>query len=205
MAVLYKISEVSKITGIPIDTIRYYVKEGLIAPVRRNSFHYYSTWDIHYLMDYKKYRFLEMSPNDIRGVFFNDTLEEYTERLHTMRDYYHSRSVYYHLLEKRNCIIEDLLHKIPAVIGHFRMTEYPEAYFLRYTRKTDFAVNETAVLARVVPFCHCEGRRPEAISPLPVIARSAVGATKQSLVHYCNMRTRDCFVIRSAHFLAMTG
>lgn len=33
----YKISEVSQMIGIPIDTIRYYEKMGVISPIRKGT------------------------------------------------------------------------------------------------------------------------------------------------------------------------
>ena len=44
----YKAKEVSRITGIPVDTLRYFEKIGVISPKidDSNNYRYYSAWDI---------------------------------------------------------------------------------------------------------------------------------------------------------------
>ena len=143
---LYRISDVSKITGIPIETIRYHVREGIVSPVKKGAYHYYSTWDINYLMDYKKYRSLEISPREIKHIIKDDTLEQYALRLEKMHGLYEKKELYYRLTKQRNDIILGLIRDIPQSIGRYRMTEHPRSFFLKYTEKTDCVINETSPL-----------------------------------------------------------
>ena len=47
----YRTKEVSRITGIPVDTLRYYEKIGVISPKidEKNHYRYYNAWDINFL------------------------------------------------------------------------------------------------------------------------------------------------------------
>ena len=49
----YKAKEVSRITGIPVDTLRYFEKTGVISPKidKNNNYRYYSAWDINFLFE----------------------------------------------------------------------------------------------------------------------------------------------------------
>jgi len=62
----FTIKQAAKITGIPADTLRYYDKEGIISPKRReNEYRYYDESDITILknivvMKYARFTLLEM-------------------------------------------------------------------------------------------------------------------------------------------------
>lgn len=73
------IKEAEQITGITSQNIRYYEKQGLLTPSRRegNSYREYSEEDIRRLKKIKLFRKLGMPIGDIRRLFIGEiSLEE---------------------------------------------------------------------------------------------------------------------------------
>lgn len=63
----YKIGEISKITNLTIDTLRYYEKEGLITPARdQNNIRMYSDSDIRWIQFIKKLKQTGMPLKNIK-------------------------------------------------------------------------------------------------------------------------------------------
>ena len=63
----YKIGEISKITNLTIDTLRYYEKEGLITPARdQNNIRMYSNSDIRWIQFIKKLKQTGMPLKNIK-------------------------------------------------------------------------------------------------------------------------------------------
>lgn len=63
----YSIGEFSKITNLSIDTLRYYEKEGLIAPERKeNGRRYYSEKDITWIAFIKRLKETKMPIKEIQ-------------------------------------------------------------------------------------------------------------------------------------------
>ncbi|NUG39013.1 MerR family transcriptional regulator [Lactobacillus mellis] len=63
----YKIGEISKITNLTIDTLRYYEKEGLIKPARdQNNIRMYSDSDIRWIQFIKKLKQTGMPLKNIK-------------------------------------------------------------------------------------------------------------------------------------------
>ena len=65
-----KIKEMEQRTGIPSANIRYYEKEGLLHPVRKeNNYREYSEEDLNRLEQIKILRLLGVSLEDIRKIY----------------------------------------------------------------------------------------------------------------------------------------
>lgn len=49
----YRIGDISKMTGIPVQTLRYYEERGILKPHRKESsgYRYYSAWDTNDVFD----------------------------------------------------------------------------------------------------------------------------------------------------------
>ena len=63
----YKIGEISKITNLTIDTLRYYEKEGLITPARdQNNIRMYSYSNIRWIQFIKKLKQTGMPLKNIK-------------------------------------------------------------------------------------------------------------------------------------------
>ena len=72
---MMSIKEAEKITGITNQNIRYYEKQGLLAPARRaeNSYREYSQEDIRRLKLIKLFRKLGMPIGDIKRLLNGET------------------------------------------------------------------------------------------------------------------------------------
>ncbi|TMV48364.1 MerR family transcriptional regulator [Paenibacillus mesophilus] len=70
MEKLYSIQEVSRILGMPKDTLRYYDRIGIVSPSREdNRYRRYSKDDLIDLMNIQIMQFADFSLDEIRGKF----------------------------------------------------------------------------------------------------------------------------------------
>ncbi len=76
----FNISETSKITGLSIDTLRYYDKIGLIESKKNpnNRYRYYTIGDISIVNHIKNLRDLDLSINDIKLLLHSDIEVQHT-------------------------------------------------------------------------------------------------------------------------------
>ncbi|CAG7643517.1 MerR family transcriptional regulator [Paenibacillus allorhizosphaerae] len=66
----YSIKEVSRILGIPKDTLRYYDRIGIVSPSREhNSYRRYSKNDLINLMNIQIMQYADFSLEEIKGKF----------------------------------------------------------------------------------------------------------------------------------------
>ena len=120
----YRVKEVSRITGIPVDTLRYFEKIGVISPEidKNNNYRYYSAWDINFLFEYLNYRKLEYSSKDLIQYIHHASLQEQIDMIEKQCGYFEERREYYQMLyeQSRNHLnairdIEDRLNKIEFI------------------------------------------------------------------------------------------
>lgn len=70
MKKLYSIQEVSRILGIPKDTLRYYDRIGIVSPSRENNrYRKYSQNDLIDLMNIQIMQYADFSLDEIKGKF----------------------------------------------------------------------------------------------------------------------------------------
>ncbi|MCD9025536.1 MerR family transcriptional regulator [Cohnella silvisoli] len=70
MKKLYSIQEVSRILGMPKDTLRYYDRIGIVSPSREdNRYRRYSKNDLIDLMNIQIMQYADFSLDEIRGKF----------------------------------------------------------------------------------------------------------------------------------------
>lgn len=138
----YKISEVSKITGIPIDSIRYYVKNGIVSPEKIGSYAYFEAWDINYLLDYKKYRDLGMGLEDIKNIFQKDNSSTLLNRFYDLQKEYEFKEKYYHYLSIKNKRYISRTQDISKYVNHYIETTMPKFYCLPHRRNHKYIINE---------------------------------------------------------------
>ena len=76
----FNISETSKITGLSIDTLRYYDKIGLIESKKNpnNRYRYYTIGDISIINHIKNLRDLDLSIHDIKLLLHSNTEVQHT-------------------------------------------------------------------------------------------------------------------------------
>ncbi len=78
-----KISDVARMLGLPVETIRFYEKEGVVQPRRNDSSGYweYDFWDIFKLVACITYRNMGMPVKEIARFIRSGTREELIEHL----------------------------------------------------------------------------------------------------------------------------
>jgi len=78
----YKIGEISKILGIPNDTLRYYERRGIVSPRKdeNTGYRYYNDWDVNFLLDSKWYRSFDFSLSDVVHMMNDDNMDSFVER-----------------------------------------------------------------------------------------------------------------------------
>ncbi len=132
----WKISEVSKMTDIPIDTIRYYEKKGYVAPQRQGTYRFYTESDVYNLCEYKKLRSFGLSMKEITAMFHQDSLDDYTNRFEQLEEIYSYQAKYYQILHENTRQSVMTMQNIPADLNNFRQVEMPEKYYM------DFYINK---------------------------------------------------------------
>lgn len=72
-----RIGEVSKFLSIKPETIRYYEKEGILSPGRKEegTFREYNIWDIMDLFECRKYRQMDFGIKDVKHLMKAENLE----------------------------------------------------------------------------------------------------------------------------------
>ncbi len=101
----YKIGEVSKITDLSVDTLRYYEKYGLLTKVGRNDAGVRS-YDEHNI---STLRFIK------RAQRMNFTLAEIKDLLHMRRDPQHARHEVRRLTQQKLEVIENHLEELATL------------------------------------------------------------------------------------------
>ena len=135
----YRVKEVSRITGIPVDTLRYFEKIGVISPEidKNNNYRYYSAWDINFLFEYLNYRKLEYSSKDLIQYIHHASLQEQIDMIEKQCGYFEERREYYQMLyeQSRNHLnairdIEDRLNKIEFIsMPEYKYILYRQNYY----------------------------------------------------------------------------
>ena len=83
----YQIGEMSRLTGLSRDTLRFYEKKGVIAAARKeNGYRYYSDRDLYRLMKICYHRNLDDSLADIEGIVSGCSLRALREHLERRKE-----------------------------------------------------------------------------------------------------------------------
>lgn len=144
MSQKYKIGTISKILGIPIQTLHYYEKCGFVSPLKdeESNYRYYDTWDVNYLFDSKHLRSFNFSNAEIRQMINKDSVHEiqqkYAKQEKKLLDLiYHYQNVL------------DTLHaeklRLSAFhenIGEFTELKGPQWYFTPYRLNNSYRTPE---------------------------------------------------------------
>lgn len=121
------VGEITEVLGITNETIRYYVREGLIKPEKNpeNNYWEYSSEDVLLISDVLFYRYLGISLNNIKrivdGLPLNDIGEVIDETEKEVREKIEAYTTCLENLKKWKSLYEEEL----AGIGKFKMTYMP--------------------------------------------------------------------------------
>ena len=99
----YTIGELAKILGITAETIRYYERKGIIAPIhdQESGYRYYTTWDLHMLIRARCYLGFGLSIEETGGILQSKSLEEIDELLEKQEQIIEKNIIYQMNLLKR--------------------------------------------------------------------------------------------------------
>ena len=127
----YKISEVSKILNIPIDTIRYLEKKDIVNPVKdsQNNYRFYDAWDINFLNEYKRLRSFDFSTSEVREIMHHDNLKNFIDRIDERQCYFEERLKYYTMLIQKNKEYRLSLKNIKSNLWKCTFMHCPEIYY----------------------------------------------------------------------------
>jgi len=136
----YKIGEVSQILGIPIDTLRYYERRGIVAPQKdeETGYRYYDAWDFNFLIDSKWHRSFEFSLTDVEkmineddhAAFVDRCIKHEAELLHKIHEYQQKLKA---LVAHRQRI-----SRLKSELGSLEITESPAIIFQRLRHEYKF-------------------------------------------------------------------
>lgn len=141
----YRISEVSQMIGIPIDTIRYYEKVGIISPIRKGTYRAFSDEDIYLLCEYKKMRSYGLTLHEIKNFNHVVNMRDYAEQFAEIRDDYSRKVKYYLALQKNMESSVELLHNIEKYVGNYQMTEVTAKYYIDFFQHKKAALEQNNI------------------------------------------------------------
>jgi len=130
----YKIGGISKLLGIPTQTLHYYEECGFVAPQRdkNSSYRYYSAWDVNFLLDCKYYQSFELSNADIKELLHTADLSDIQKKFTNQQQAVMERIHHYQRLLETVIEQERLLGQIPAKLGKFEEAYRPALFFHSY-------------------------------------------------------------------------
>ncbi len=133
-ATQYKIGPISKLFGIPAETLRYYESSGILEPQKDASsgYRYYTPWEVNLLALCRIYRGFGFSLVDTQKMMHEDTVEQLFHRLvqreseliETIGHYQHIL----HLLARWR----SALANAERWVGRFSEEDSPELLFLHH-------------------------------------------------------------------------
>lgn len=141
----YKIGLISKIFGIPVQTLRYYEQLGIMTPQvdEASKYRYYNAWILNDLLDAKYLRAYDFSNQETANLIHESTLDEYMASFEAQEDKITEQLIHYeHLLteirEKRSLLGEFNKH-----IGNFCDSRSGAEFFQPYREKNHYIDSES--------------------------------------------------------------
>lgn len=118
----YTIGELAKILGITAETIRYYERKGIIAPIhdQESGYRYYTTWDLHMLIRARCYLGFWFTIEETAGILQSKSLEEIDELLEKQEQIIEKNIIYQmNLLKRTTYQSENLLVVVQSLNIYF--------------------------------------------------------------------------------------
>ena len=134
----YKIGDVAKILGISTDLIRYYEKKGVVSPEKgqHNSYRYYDTWDINFLIDCLWYKNFGFSIDEIAVIESESTYDSLIDGIEKKSAEIAEAAKRYQLLHQRLELQKQTLENVRSLIGRCEVTMGPD--FIYYLNRHNF-------------------------------------------------------------------
>lgn len=174
----YKISEVSQMIDIPVDTIRYYEKRGILSPIRKGTYRAFSDEDVYILCEYKKMRSYGLTLNEIKDFNHVADMRDYAERFEAIRDDCDQKIKYYHALKKSMVSSVEMLRNAKEHVGNYQMTEITAKYYIDFFQQKKAGLNYQDIWKRWI---HDYYPWVEYIAVLDLEAGESENITKNSM------------------------
>ena len=154
----YKAKEVSRITGIPVDTLRYFEKTGVISPEidEDNNYRSYSAWDINFLFEYLNYRKLEYSSKDLIQYIHHASLQEQIVMMETQCQYFQGKMEKYQMLWEQSRNHLDEIKHIDDRLNRIEFKSMPEYKYILY-RQNYYFYNAKTISQEFETWLKCLG------------------------------------------------
>ncbi len=136
----YKIGEVSKLLGIPIDTLRYYESRGLVNPQKddESGYRYYDSWDMNFLLDSKWYRSFELPLAIVEKLINEDDLGQQVMHCVEQESALLEKINHYQQVLQALAVQRQRINEAPGQLGKSRVEARPELLYLRYRFRNEF-------------------------------------------------------------------
>lgn len=140
----YKIGSISKLLGIPIQTLHYYEKCGFVAPFKDadSNYRYYNAWDVNNLLDTKYLRSFEYSNAEIGECLTTDNVAAIQQKFATKAAELTGKISHYQQLLAELQEEQLRLNSIPAHLGQLTQATSPALYFDSYRLKNRYQSND---------------------------------------------------------------
>ncbi len=125
-----KIGDVSKLFGLPVETIRFYEAENIINPKRDTASNYrvYETWDILKLMECIKYRNYDIAVKDVSKCMNVEPIDFYIQCLTKKQEQLTEDLRYNALLHKKLDNYIKTLKTVKLNLNNFWVKIVPKQY-----------------------------------------------------------------------------
>ena len=130
MEVKYTISQVSKFTGVTIDAIRLYEKEGLICPKRddNNNYRYYDVELIRRIIFIAFYRKIDVSIPEIAPLITSSSLSDIRSTFDELINSNTKKIEQLHTKIKKLTVLNKSLGELSSNIGIYSLCVMPKCY-----------------------------------------------------------------------------
>ena len=140
----YKIGMISKLLGIPIQTLHYYEKCGFVTPNKDDSsnYRYYNAWDINFLLDSKFLRAFEFPNAVIEQIVNRDDIQSIYSRYESQEHYLLQQLHHYQGLLEALHAEKTKLARFEKSVGKLEERKSPELFFNSYRCNNQFCTTD---------------------------------------------------------------
>lgn len=136
----YKIGTISKILGIPAQTLHYYETCGFVTPEKdaQSGYRYYDAWDINFLLDSKYWQSYEFSTSSVETMIHHDSVSEIQSKLANQKEVLLDRLIFYQNLIEQISEEQQRLASLSAHLGQRELTLSPILYYDTYRKNNSY-------------------------------------------------------------------
>lgn len=136
----YKIGTISKLLGIPIQTLHYFETCGFVTPSKdsKSNYRYYDAWDVNFLLDSRFLRSFEFSNPEIEAMINTDDLSSLITR------FGNQEKKLLDMIQHYQGILDELhqdkirISRHQEYLGQFQTEKSPQMFFYPYRRNNNF-------------------------------------------------------------------